>query len=73
MGIKGARWYVYRVGFLGLRTNVPPEMWTGEVDEFLESCPEGWQIGFDIKDGKIVESGRSELNKPVPGVTSKSF
>lgn len=58
-----ADFYVYRLGKLGIRTNVPPARWKGKVDAFLNACPEGYEIYFNIKRGKPVEVSRNLLEK----------
>ena len=57
--------YVYRIEpVLGLRTNVPPEMWVGEIDKFLEDCPDRVHIVFNIVDGKPIETSRKPIPRP---------
>lgn len=58
MGIKGAKYYVYRLEKLGLRTNVEPELWEGDIDAFLEACPMNCCIGFNIDNNLPIEIGR---------------
>lgn len=63
MGFSEAEFYVFNAGEpLGIRTNCGPSLWEGEVGDFIDACPEGWQIGFDIIERKPKEVARATLN-----------
>lgn len=64
MGFKDVEWYVYKfTKGEGVRTNCPPEMWKGKVGKFLDTCPAGMEIGFNIENGVPVEKARASLSR----------
>lgn len=67
MGFRDVTYYVYHGGdVLGVRTNCPPMFWhdkNGAVGKFLDACPIGMEIGFEIVDGVPVEKARESLTR----------
>lgn len=58
-----AQWYVYRANG-DLRTNVPPDMWElweGRIGRYIDRCPEGWYIAFNLVSGEPVEVVRRKM------------
>jgi len=56
MGFIEASYYVYNMGSpLGIRTNLLPDGLPSTVGRFLDSCPVGVQIGFDLtQDDQVI-------------------